>query len=180
MAKKLYVSSNFKTQRVIANGPIRSEFELTYDAWDAGGPQGFRGQAHEHRRRLELHPRAEHLHRGWRRAAHTRHRHRQPRRRRGGQQLEGRLARVLGARTAQKRPYRLCRCGSRGPRRKFTKDKANLLAIASAKPGKPFTYYLGAGWSKSGDFPDAKAWNFRVRDLASRLKSPLVVTVAPK
>ena len=34
--KKLAVSSNWKTQRVITTGPIRSEFELTYDAWDAG------------------------------------------------------------------------------------------------------------------------------------------------
>jgi len=33
---KLYVSSNWKTWRLITTGPIRSEFELTYDAWDAG------------------------------------------------------------------------------------------------------------------------------------------------
>ena len=34
--KKLYVSSNWKTWKLITTGPIRSEFELTYDAWDAG------------------------------------------------------------------------------------------------------------------------------------------------
>lgn len=33
---KLYVSKNWHTQKVITTGPIRSEFELTYDAWDAG------------------------------------------------------------------------------------------------------------------------------------------------
>jgi len=34
---KLFVSKNWSTQKVITTGPIRSEFELTYDAWDAGG-----------------------------------------------------------------------------------------------------------------------------------------------
>ena len=34
---KLLVSRNFKTSRVLANGPIRLVFELDYDAWDAGG-----------------------------------------------------------------------------------------------------------------------------------------------
>jgi hypothetical protein len=34
--KKLYVSSNFHNWRLITSGPVRSEFELTYDAWDAG------------------------------------------------------------------------------------------------------------------------------------------------
>jgi unsaturated rhamnogalacturonyl hydrolase len=34
--KQLYVSSNWKNWKLITTGPIRSEFELTYDAWDAG------------------------------------------------------------------------------------------------------------------------------------------------
>jgi pectinesterase len=37
--KKLYVSSNYRNWRLITTGPVRSEFELTYDAWaaDAAG-----------------------------------------------------------------------------------------------------------------------------------------------
>ena len=34
--KKLYTSSNYRGWKLITTGPIRSEFELTYDAWDAG------------------------------------------------------------------------------------------------------------------------------------------------
>jgi rhamnogalacturonyl hydrolase YesR len=34
--KKLHTSSNYRNWRLITTGPIRSEFELTYDAWDAG------------------------------------------------------------------------------------------------------------------------------------------------
>jgi hypothetical protein len=33
----LFPSANFRGSRVLANGPIRVLFELTYDAWDAGG-----------------------------------------------------------------------------------------------------------------------------------------------
>ena len=35
--KKLHVSANFKTWKVLANGPLRSVFELTYDTWDIPG-----------------------------------------------------------------------------------------------------------------------------------------------
>jgi hypothetical protein len=34
--QKLYVSHNWKTWKVLANGPIRAVFELTYEPWDAG------------------------------------------------------------------------------------------------------------------------------------------------
>ena len=34
---KLYVGVNYSAWKVIANGPVRAIFELTYDAWDAAG-----------------------------------------------------------------------------------------------------------------------------------------------
>ena len=53
----------------------------------------------------------------------------------------------------------------------------NQLAIAPAKIGKPFVYYIGAGWSESGDFPNAAAWNDYVRRFAERRDAPLQVTL---
>ena len=35
--QKLHVSKNWRNWKLITTGPIRSEFELTYDAWDASG-----------------------------------------------------------------------------------------------------------------------------------------------
>lgn len=35
--KQLHVGTNYKTWKVVANGPVRAIFELSYDAWDAGG-----------------------------------------------------------------------------------------------------------------------------------------------
>ena len=54
---------------------------------------------------------------------------------------------------------------------------ANLLAIAPAETGKPFLYYLGAGWSKSGDFPEETDWENYVRQFVARLRAPLRVTL---
>jgi hypothetical protein len=53
---------------------------------------------------------------------------------------------------------------------------ANLLAITPAETGKPFLYYLGAGWSKSGDFPAETDWEDYVRQFVARLHAPLKVT----
>jgi rhamnogalacturonyl hydrolase YesR len=53
----------------------------------------------------------------------------------------------------------------------------NLLAIAPTEIGKSFVYYLGAGWDRSGDFPDAKSWTEYVRRFAERRDQPLQVTI---
>jgi hypothetical protein len=39
----------------------------------------------------------------------------------------------------------------------------HYMALIRVAPGKPFVYYAGAGWSKSGDFPDAPSWEKYVR-----------------
>lgn len=55
---------------------------------------------------------------------------------------------------------------------------ADALLVGTAQPGQPFVYWLGAGWSKSGDFPDPQAWEAHVRNVAQRLAVPLRVTGA--
>jgi hypothetical protein len=57
---------------------------------------------------------------------------------------------------------------------------ANLLAVAPAEPGKPFLYYLGAGWSKNGDFPVETDWESYVRQFVARLHAPLQVNLKNK
>ncbi|MFC1620203.1 DUF4861 domain-containing protein [Candidatus Neomarinimicrobiota bacterium] len=38
-------------------------------------------------------------------------------------------------------------------------------------------YYAGAGWDKSGDFPDAKTWHTYVAEFALRLANPIEVAI---
>jgi hypothetical protein len=55
-----------------------------------------------------------------------------------------------------------------------------LLAFTSAEAGKPFLYYLGAGWSKSGDFAAETDWGNYVRQFVARLHAPLEVKLKNK
>jgi len=198
--KNLYVSSNYVTGRLITTGPIRSEFELTYGMWDAGG------RKISEVKRISIDAgsnlsRAESIFTsddksplqigvgiaqrpgdgglttqnqkdGWMT-------YWQPEDRDRGHLA---LAVVLSG-------------GVRGfvvetnsfpapapadlttPAAEGFPPIANQLAIAQAEVGKPFVYYFGAGWSKSGDFPDAAAWNRYVSQFAARLKAPLKVSI---
>lgn len=53
----------------------------------------------------------------------------------------------------------------------------NELALARVGVGRPFVYYFGAGWSKSGDFTDEKDWENYIRLYDERLQAPLNVTL---
>jgi hypothetical protein len=55
----------------------------------------------------------------------------------------------------------------------------NLLGVTRVEVGKPLVYYFGAGWSKSGDFPDSETWVRFVSQFAERVKVPLEVAAGP-
>ena len=61
------------------------------------------------------------------------------------------------------------------PSARFARNDGHYLAIRQAQPGKPFVYYMGAAWSKSGDFAAPDAWEGAVRDFAVRTANPLKV-----
>ena len=54
----------------------------------------------------------------------------------------------------------------------------DLLVITKAGIGKPFTYYFGAGWDRSGDFADHQQWEEYVRRFSERRDHPLHVAIA--
>jgi unsaturated rhamnogalacturonyl hydrolase len=225
---KNYVSKNWRTWKVITTGPIRSEFELTYDAWDAAGQKisetkrisidagsnmsrvestfssddkspiqvgvglaerpgeniilDFDGDVNGELPQMKIDNWQSSTDKGlfvqnqneswmtyW--------------------QPQDFAKGVIG--TAIVLP--------KGSIQSFTNDNPNvpdakfaaptktltegqpalrsILAIASAEIGAAFVYYTGAGWSESGDFPDAKSWNDYVRKFAERRDQPLQVTI---
>jgi rhamnogalacturonyl hydrolase YesR len=196
--EKLHVSINYRDARIITTGPIRSEFELTYDAWDAGG----RRVSEIKRIRIDAGSnmsRAESIFR----ADGT-----GPLRVGVGLALrpaEGQIRRDredgwMSYWQAADRDRGNIGCAvifPEGGIEEFTSETAtlqkltqkqlttpdseglpavaNMLAIVSAEPGKPFVYWLGAGWSKSGDFPDGKSWEGYVSRFVERLHAPLRV-----
>jgi unsaturated rhamnogalacturonyl hydrolase len=58
-------------------------------------------------------------------------------------------------------------------------QKDEILIIGKAETGKPFTYWAGAGWDKSGDFQNVQDWDKYLEQAAKRAASPLKVSVSP-
>ena len=61
----------------------------------------------------------------------------------------------------------------------FAKDSTQYLIIGGAVTGEPFTYYAGAGWTRSGDFATGDDWNSYLDRWAARIALPLRVACAP-
>ncbi len=194
-----YVSSNFRSARIITTGPIRSEFELTYDAWDAGKQKvsetkRIRIDAGSNMTRAEsrfavgehsafeigigiaLRPGngviAKNPEDGWMS-------YWQP-----GDRDRGNIGcaivlpdKIEDFATESATLPKVTQADLTTPGDEGLPPIANLLAIAPAEAGKPFLYYLGAGWSKSGDFPEKTDWENYVRQFVELLRAPLQVTL---
>lgn len=174
---KLHNSSNFTQYKVLADGPLRSVFELTYGSWDAGNGRSvsevkhFSIDAGSNMTRVEsrfassskapltvgvgiVHRDGEGSHNTEDGANHFNSYWQPPH----GDDGSIGCAVILPA-------------GVSG----FELVDKQMLTLGSAQPGQPFVYYMGAGWSKSGDFADAAAWDAYVRGYAQKLKAPLQV-----
>jgi rhamnogalacturonyl hydrolase YesR len=174
--RTLATSKNFSSYRILADGPLRTEFELRYDAWDAGG----RKVAEVRRVSLDAGSNFSRVESRFTAA--------------GGAPLPigvGIARRAgQGYYTEDKAgwmSYWEPAMGENGSNAcaiilpgatGFAADAGHYLATANAKPGQPFVYYLGAGWSRSGDFADARAWDDYVRTTAARIAAPVKISVA--
>ncbi len=204
--KKLYVSSNYRNWKLITTGPIRSEFELAYDAWDAGsgrmvsetkrysidaGSWFTRAQstfASDDKSPLTIgvglaeracgpdgeeliaQDRAE----GWM----------------SYWQPEDKPKGTIGVaivlpkgsvetftNDAPDMPESTIHAIVPQPTHEGAPPIRDLLAISQAEVGKPFEYYFGACWDRSGDFTNHVQWENYVRCFAERRDAPLQVTI---
>jgi hypothetical protein len=183
--KQLYVGRNYSSWKVIANGPIRAVFELTYDTWAANGVyvsevKRFTVDAGHNLDRIESTFTAggntksftvavglnkNNADRGQEPVVHVIKR-----------EADG----ILAQWTVQKTN------GALGtaviiPGEKFAgfaEDTLNELALAKVESGKPLTYYAGAGWTRAGDFPDQASWEKYLADFAARLRSPVKIQLS--
>jgi len=204
--QKLYTSSNYRNWRLITTGPIRSEFELTFDAWDAGG-----GRMVSETKRYSIDAGS------WftkaqstfasddkspltiavglaERACPTNREEFVGRDQNEGWmsywQPEDQPKGIIGDAIIL----------PKGSVKEFTNDDPdmpdskkhaavpqpthegyppirNMLAISQAEVGKPFEYYFGACWDRSGDFTNHVQWEDYVRRFAERRDAPLQVTI---
>ena len=62
----------------------------------------------------------------------------------------------------------------------MNEDSVQYLIIGKAGKEKGFTYYSGAGWTRSGDFASAEEWNNYLDTFAQQLQSPLKISLTGK
>ena len=204
--QKLFVSSNWKNYKVITTGPIRSEFELTYDAWDAGNGRNVSEVKRFSIDAGSLFTKAQcvlsssdpaRLTLGVGLAERSSGPDGSPQV--GTDKTEGWMTYWQ----PEDKPKGITATAIVLPKNsvtEFTTDEQNmpdaklhevvpqpthegapairnLLAITAAEVGKPFTYYFGACWDRSGDFTDRTQWETYTKRFAERRDQPLRVTV---
>jgi len=203
--KQLHVSSNYHTWKLITTGPIRSEFELTYDAWDAGN-----GGKVSETKRISIDANSYFskdesflTSDKWpltvavglaERACGTN----------GTEQItDDQAAGWLSYWQPEDKPKGRIGTGivlPRGSVTQFTTDKQDLpdskihaevpqpthegappirdlLAITTVQKDQPLEFYFGACWDRSGDFTNATQWAAETKRLSERRDQPLQVTV---
>jgi hypothetical protein len=178
----LAVSKNFRSSRVLASGPLRVVFEVSYPEWEKSGLRVTEVKrvtldAGSHFNRFESFYTVE----GdgpvmW--AA-------------GIRKAEDVVPRVDRERGLVRTWEHLVRYGENGwlgcglvvdPAAivDMREEAGNQLIVARTPRGRPATWYAGSGWDRSGDFPDVAAWDRHLDAFAARLRSPLVVEVQPR
>ncbi|MCU6500643.1 DUF4861 domain-containing protein [Rugamonas sp. A1-17] len=182
--KQLYTSRNYAKWKVIANGPIRAIFELSYDAWDAAGAKV------SEVKRFTVD------------AGHD------------FDQIDSTfsfsgpasLTAAIGLNktpayapqepTVTFTPLPAARALTQWVKQRsagdfgvaivlpsgepaYAADAANELILALIRSGQPLRYYVGAIASWSGEVGDAAAWQRRVTAFAARLRAPVSIQLRP-
>jgi hypothetical protein len=184
--KQLYVSRNYQSWKVIANGPIRAIFELTYESWSANGVI----VSEVKRFTVDAGHSLDQIDSTFTLVAPTKEiivgvgLNKTP------VDADQLLHMAVTPTPADASLTQWVEQKSKGaigtaiivPRAAFqgyAEDARNRLILVKANSGQPLRYYVGAAWSKAGDFSTAEEWNAYVAAWVARLQAPLTVTVAP-
>lgn len=191
--QRLHVSRNYKSWKVIANGPIRTIFELTYEPWDVNGVavsevKRITLDAGQNLNRMESTLQFNAplnsinlalgiaQHKEWKGATEFSKEN-------GWLSLWENTGSNgnLGCAVAVD-PKQIVGRADEAVGGLASQD-INHLVMTPVQSGTPVRYYAGAGWDKSGDFAHQEAWHAYLNNFTQRLQSPLkisLLTKAPK
>jgi hypothetical protein len=181
---KVSAGANFRTWKVLANGPVRAVFELGYDAWDAAGVKvaevkRFTVDAGHYFDRIDssfVHGAAQPLTIavGLNRAP-------------GDKGEDARVAfirdsaaRALVQWVSQRHngDFGVAIILPSDGAPQYAEDANNAMMLAPAVSGKPLRYYVGAAWTRAGEITSQQQWQRYVADEAARLASPVAVSLS--
>jgi len=177
---KLHVSTNYASWKVLANGPVRSIFELSYAAWDAAGlpvteTKRFTVDAGQQLDMIEstfsyAGDKPLTIAVGLNKTPSDKGQNPQISTRREGKVLlqwveqasNGAFGTAVIVPTAQG----------------FAEDALNELILAPTTAGKPLRYYAGGAWSRAGEISTREQWEAYVANAAARAANPVRTTLA--
>ena len=179
--KALYTSTNYASWKVLANGPVRAVFELTYDSWDAAGAKvaevkRFTVDAGHYLDQIDstfTFTGAEQLNVAVGLNKTPTDKGQSPKiavieRKADGAVLQWVEQEHNGAfGTAVVLP------GASA----LTEDPLNQLVVAKATSGKPVRYYAGAAWSRAGEITTRAQWEAYVANAAARAAHPVTTRI---
>ena len=176
---RLFTSRNYAGWRVIANGPVRAVFELSFDRWDADGVQvsevkRFTVDAGHYFQRVEstfTAPGEQSLTVALGLNKRPAYREQQP------------VVSVYRAPDTLMQWVRQSSAGDFGTAivlpgaQGYAADADNELIFTKASTAQPLRYYLGAAVDWSGEFPTAQAWQAYVEGFRKRIASPIRIDI---
>jgi hypothetical protein len=177
----LFTSANYAGWKVLANGPVRAVFELTYDAWDAGGTKvtevkRFTVDAGHQLDQID----STFTFAGPKQLTVAIGLNKTP----SDKKQDPQIAVVKNERDpsllqwAQQKSngsigMAIVLPGATG----FAEDALNHLVLAKVESGKPLRYYAGGAWDRAGHIVSQEAWTAYVAQAAARAKSPIRVSL---
>jgi hypothetical protein len=177
--EQLFTSRNYSTWRIITNGPVRTVFELGYEAWDADGApvsevKRFTVDAGHYFDVVESTfstpaPRTLDVALGL---------NKKP-----AYDAQSPSVATFRAPDTLMQWVRQRSAGDFGTAivlpgaQAYAADADNELILIKARSGQPLRYHLGAAASWSGEFPDAPSWQAYVQAYRQRIASPIRVEV---
>jgi hypothetical protein len=180
--KKVYSAINFTGWKVIANGPVRSIFELSYDAWDAAGTKvtevkRFTVDAGHYLDRIDSTftfsgPQQLNVAVGLNKTPSDKGEDAKVAY--DQQRGDAALLQWVQQRTKGQFGVAVILPGSQT----YADDGRNSMMVAPVKSGQPLRYYVGAAWDRAGEITSREAWQRYVADEALRLRTPVTVHVA--
>jgi hypothetical protein len=182
--KTLYTSTNWKSWKVLANGPVRAVFELYYDAWDAAGTKvtevkRFTTDAGHYFDRMDstfIFSGPQQLTVGIGLNKTPSDKGEEPKISYAEGQADKSLVQWVAQRSKGDFGVALIVPGAAAS--PFTSDAKNALVLAPATSGQPLTYYIGAAWTRAGEITSQQQWQRYVADEAARLRSPVTVKLS--
>ncbi|MDR6785138.1 hypothetical protein ABIE26_003836 [Pedobacter africanus] len=172
----VYFPLNYHHWKVLDNGPLRTTFQLGYDAWDVAGKsvkvtKTISLDAGSHMNRVE--------------AVYTYTGEALPvavgivKRKEAGTILMDEQKGILGYWEPQHGPDGITGVGTivTGAPVLMGADKKHLLTYTSAKNNQAVVYYNGSAWSKANEITSAAAWFKHLETFKKQLEQPLKVSV---